>query len=462
MAINLCEMLTPAFQLRQDENFLTIEIRAPYTKITQAEIYFDEDDFRFCSAPYFLRLVLPGRVVENGKETAKYEADTGTFTIEMPKERPGEAFAGLDLLTKLLAPRTSTGGAPGIEVMAEGVVNCDAEQKPWTEDDEAGLVLGARSYGFAGLGTGIVARLRDTIPDLVDIEDPEHTSVQMAREEREKQEREHFSEEHYLADLYEPSALEDVLRAPRRTPSGPVVFTEDEKEKMRNLPRREYLLNSRVRRTLLLGLADILYAYAYDVRITEGEHCVESGWTISKLSATLSWLEEFESAERVVLSCLRRSLCYPLYRSWALALRVLEDATHVLQQGPRHVLRCLLDVHGIFARHDSCYVLNRLYVDHYAAWVQHLRPEVLSELADDLREVRVTKAALDLDLEELEAGAAAAVAEAEAGALSDAVAALGIGSTAPERRRRPSGASSSLDSDDDDGERGASSDSGTD
>ena len=68
-------------------------------------------------------------------------------------------------------------------------------------------------------------------------------------------------------------------------------FTEEEKEKMRSLPRKEYLLDSTSQQQAFLGLVDILYAYAYNHRTTEGENTVESAWTMCKLSATLSWFE---------------------------------------------------------------------------------------------------------------------------------------------------------------------------
>ncbi|EEC09152.1 conserved hypothetical protein [Ixodes scapularis] len=393
-------MLTPAFELRQDNSFLIIEIKAPYSKISDAEIYFHDEDFKFYSKPYYLRLNLPGKVIENGNESAKYETDNGTFVINMPKQYPGEVFTGLDLLTKLLAPNpkpsTST---PLIEV--------------------------------------------EELPDIVDIVDPEHKSVRIAREERLAMEAEHFSDEHYLADLYEPAAVEGILAytAPwsnlasrlgdTNDPAAgdaPFHFTEDEKTKMRNLPRKEYilsatrsyattlrnLLDKQTEASLLLGLVDILFAYAYNVRVTEGDNNVESGWTVSKLSATLSWFEEFWSLEQTVRSCVRRSLVYPLHRHWALSRAVLTDVGQILRLGPRYVLRCLLDVHTMFNKHDSRYVLNDLYVTDYAVWVQSVKPKVLHSLADALKQVKVHKEDVGLDLSELESGALLAVQEASA------------------------------------------------
>jgi protein SHQ1 len=53
-------------------------------------------------------------------------------------------------------------------------------------------------------------------------------------------------------------------------------------------------------RPLLLGLFDILYSYAYDVRTTLGEHNVESAWTVAKISPSLAWLEVRRSPSNVV------------------------------------------------------------------------------------------------------------------------------------------------------------------
>lgn len=210
-------MLTPAFELKQDDSFLTIEIRAPYSKISDAEIYFQDEDFKFYSKPYYLRLNLPGKVIENGNESAKYESDNGTFIINMPKQCPGEVFTGLDLLTRLLAPsqKPST-SAPLIEVLGEGNGPMDSmsedvleapdenfdwqiEQTAWTQADETSLLTGStRKYGFDRQRTGVIARVKAELPDIVDIVDPEHLSVQSAREERLRLEAEHFNEEHYL------------------------------------------------------------------------------------------------------------------------------------------------------------------------------------------------------------------------------------------------------------------------
>lgn len=58
---------------------------------------------------------------------------------------------------------------------------------------------------------------------------------------------------------------------------------------MHLLPKKE-LAEVKDPAAQLLGLIDILFAYAYDFRTNEGESTVESGWTICTLSSTLSYL----------------------------------------------------------------------------------------------------------------------------------------------------------------------------
>lgn len=66
---------------------------------------------------------------------------------------------------------------------------------------------------------------------------------------------------------------------------------ESEKEAMLRLPRKEHLLDPGARSAVYLGLVDLLYAWAYNHRVTLGENCVESAWNVAKISATLSWLD---------------------------------------------------------------------------------------------------------------------------------------------------------------------------
>lgn len=55
-----------------------------------------------------------------------------------------------------------------------------------------------------------------------------------------------------------------------------MTFTDEEKEQMRKFTNRSYVLDKATRYHVWLGLVDIILAYIYDVRTTEGEHNVSA------------------------------------------------------------------------------------------------------------------------------------------------------------------------------------------
>ena len=128
---------------------------------------------------------------------------------------------------------------------------------------------------------------------------------------------------------------------------------------------------------LWLGLADLLFAYCYDLRMTGGEPTVESAHNMSRLSCSLSWLEDFSqqsdrhiSVSDCIKFSLRRSIVYPYLRVWKLARKVLADVAKLLFLGKRAVLKCLLRIRAVFEHTDTHYLLNKLYVDDYCTWMQ--------------------------------------------------------------------------------------------
>jgi protein SHQ1 len=68
-------------------------------------------------------------------------------------------------------------------------------------------------------------------------------------------------------------------------------YDEKELDCLKSLPKRTYLLEREQKLSAFCGLVDILFSYCYDKRINCGEENSESGWTIVKLSSTLSWLD---------------------------------------------------------------------------------------------------------------------------------------------------------------------------
>ncbi|XP_071083005.1 protein SHQ1 homolog [Haliotis cracherodii] len=428
-------MLTPSFELFQDDIFLTIAIKAPFTKVSETEIFIEDSDFKFYSKPYFLRLNLPGNIREDGRETANYDADKGTFTIRAPKQTPGQVFEGLDMLTKLLAPRgDGSAKQPTIEVMGEeSMLPSDAldeeEDIDWSVEQtpfiETSVLADGHKYGFGCLRSGVFKRLQSELCEVVDVRDPDSVAPGQRRSQRKEEEANKFDDDHYLADLYQDDIVQHLLsfRPPwdtlwKQLSKGGkrrdlVTLTEEEKEKMRKLPNKEYLIDSSLLPSVYLGLVDIIFCYMYSYRVTEGEHNVESGWTISKLSATLSWLETFSSLQEMLVTCYRRCLCFPLHRHWSLLETVTEDTCRVLALGRRQVLKCLLDIQTILTDTDQRYILNDLYINDYCVWIQGVRNEKLDSLAAALRKINLRKSDVDLSLEELEAAAHSAMEEQE-------------------------------------------------
>ncbi|NXR35178.1 SHQ1 protein, partial [Zosterops hypoxanthus] len=441
-------MITPAFELTQDPDFLTVKIRVPYARASEFDIYFEGEDFKFYAKPYFLRqvvekgisffifffvcrLTLPGRIVEDGREKASYNTDEGigTFTIQLPKEVPGQYFEGLDMLTSLLAPKKSRSAKPLVEEMAasaelseedEEEFDWEMEQVPYEESTPALQ----HPYGFGNLRAGVFQRLQDELSDVIDIKDPDQTPAEERRRKRLAAEAAKFEPDHYLADFFEDEAIKHLLKykpwwidahkkmtalqgeSHQEHDSPPfVVLSEEEREQMRKFTNKSYLLDKRSRQHVYLGLIDILLAYCYEIRVNEGDKNVESSWNIRKLSATLCWLESFSSIHDVLVSFGRRVLCYPLYRHFELVTSAFNDTVKILQLGKAAVLKCLLDIHKIFMESDPAYILNDLFITDYCIWIQKVKSKKLAALCESLQKATLSKSHMGLELEELEAAA---------------------------------------------------------
>eukprot|EP01100_Stratorugosa_tubuloviscum_P007438 TRINITY_DN309_c4_g1_i3.p1 TRINITY_DN309_c4_g1~~TRINITY_DN309_c4_g1_i3.p1 ORF type:complete len:161 (-),score=68.36 TRINITY_DN309_c4_g1_i3:170-652(-) len=109
-------MITPLFEVEQNDEYVIVKLRVPHLKASKIEFTIDIDTFFFHANPYFLRLVFPGELIENGKEKADYDVSAGIFIAHLPKKQQGLFFTNLDMTTKLLAKRSeSVWQTPGIE-----------------------------------------------------------------------------------------------------------------------------------------------------------------------------------------------------------------------------------------------------------------------------------------------------------------------------------------------------------
>ncbi|XP_078342073.1 protein SHQ1 homolog [Oculina patagonica] len=445
-------MLTPVFELSQDDEFVVVIIKTPYVKIADVDFYINGTEFKFYVKPYFLRLNLPGEIVEDGRESASYDVDKGTFTIKLPKLHPGEPFEDLDLLTTLLAPKKKSPLAvkPLIEVVGSDSKFEDNNQENESDSDDdndddtnfnwefeqqltlshqenTDISLGETKYGFANQKSGIFKGREAELHEISEITDPDSMTLSERREARLAAEDAKFDEEYYLADYFNEDQIQHLLdykppwdaeclqckenlsKDKTEHTCGKeettVNFTDEEKDQLRRLPNKDYLLDDKEELPLFLGLVDIIYAYAYNHRTTEGENTVESPWTISRISSTFSWFESFSSIHDVVISCARRSLSYPLYRHWSLVTAVIQDTKRIFSLGRRQVLKCLLEIHALCREEDPWFLLNELYLTDYCVWIQKVSRKKFSSLTQSLEQVQIHKSDLSWQLEELELAA---------------------------------------------------------
>uniref|UniRef100_A0A8C5R386 Protein SHQ1 homolog n=1 Tax=Leptobrachium leishanense TaxID=445787 RepID=A0A8C5R386_9ANUR len=399
-------MITPAFEITQDATFLTISIKVPYARVSEVDVYVDGDDFKFYMKPYFLRLSLPGRIVEDGRQKATYDADKGVFTICVPKETPEQHFEGLDLLTSLLAPRGTRSCKPLVEEIDSTVdppedeedFDWQIEQTPYEEAPANDLNY---SYGFGNLRSGVFSRLQDELNDIIDLRDPDTTPASDRTQKRLAAEDAKFDPDHYLADLFEDEAIQRLLmyqpwwaKTVKETSSTSpdseekrVAFTESEKDQLRQFTNKSYLLDKKAERVAFLGLIDVLLAYCYEVRATEGER------------------NNYNSVKEVLVSFGRRVLCYPLYRHFGLVTKAIKDSCSLLTLGKAAVLKCLLDIHAIFQENDPAYILNDLYITDYCVWIQKVKSKKLASLLVCVQEAGLSKDDVGFELAELEEAA---------------------------------------------------------
>ncbi|KAF6732315.1 SHQ1-like protein [Oryzias melastigma] len=434
-------MITPAFELSQDPDFLILSARVPYTRTSEFDLFVDGTDLKFAAKPYFLRLTLPGRIVEDGREKATFDIDKGLFTLRIPKETAGEHFQGLQMLTSLLAQKGSRSAKPLVEDLsgAEGSGNAggqeeDEEEFDWQieqevykekSEEELGLL---QKYGFANQRCGVFHRLQEELCEVIDLKNPEGTSA-AERTAGSAASRSlgllllTITCELWWADLFEDDEIKRLLKfrpwwtklrvSPEQEEESAVSFSEEEREQLRRFTNRSYLLDKTSRRQAWLSLVDILLAFCYEVRSTEGEHSVESPWTIRKLSGTLSWLETYSSLQDVLVSFGRRVSCFPLYRHFALVTSAIRDTAKIFQQGKACVLKCLLEIHKVFRENEPAYILNDLYITDYCIWIQGVKSKKVESLATALQKVVLQKKDLELELNELESAAAMVLKEEE-------------------------------------------------
>ncbi|EJU05728.1 SHQ1-domain-containing protein [Dacryopinax primogenitus] len=426
-------MLTPRFTCSQDDDAVIVSLYVPSIRATEVSILVEGTSFTINVNPYFLRINFPSPVVEDDASSALYDPSSGYMTVKLAKAVKGEQFQDLDMLGKLMAPSTSspaTNRKPMIEVldgddeeakkawlMQERDTLLDAEKHNWNlppplPDTPFSTSL-THPYGFLNLHSGYFPRATDTENEVNTYgEDAERLSEGERWEKMRAHEEEKWDPEHYIADFMDDAMIREILA--QDAPffdllHEPITFTDDENLIMIQLPQREFLLTPELNRNLYLTIVPILFSTAYDALTTFSEPTSQSAWTISVLAApfvSLNSLPANCTLLSALVSCYRRALAYPLYRSWALCEGVRREAAQILRKGRRGVgkllfwTRAVLDAGGPYAAYA------RVWVDDYLRWVQmHASDETFLSLADELSALHISKVDIGWPLQELEEAA---------------------------------------------------------
>jgi protein SHQ1 len=63
----------PRFQVRQEDDWIFIEVYVPYVRVSEMEFHVDGVNFSFYCKPYLLKLQFPHEVVDDDRTKAVYD-----------------------------------------------------------------------------------------------------------------------------------------------------------------------------------------------------------------------------------------------------------------------------------------------------------------------------------------------------------------------------------------------------
>lgn len=439
-------MITPYFTVDQNEEFLQILVKVSHARFSaqSIEMVADGDIFVFSLPPYYLRLRLPYAVIDDERANAKFNLTTSSVDIILPKEVKGQVFPDLDLTAKLLARKddlvSKTHIKPLIEELDVHRENVIAEHDKsliesiadegihhgWevAQNYEPELQVDGTSYGFNKSYGQIIGISLASGNDINELSAPESSLAADRIVERLIKENIKFDPEYYAADYIMekyPSPDDDKdytgimnWKSPRtqefmtwyksqqqiphenRDMIMSTSFCENEKERMLQLPRKTYLIDDFYKPQHWLLIITLLFAHQFDLRENEGEHNIESAWTIGKLAPQLACLDSQISVagsttsnliEATILTVSRRSLCYPFHRHFSLTKKAWNDVYYILRSGKRVVLKCLLEVRELFRFHDVYYVYDKIWLEDLCLWVlsDQVTENAVRNLAHDFK-----------------------------------------------------------------------------
>lgn len=423
------QMLTPRFELDQDDEFVYLKIHISNIRFSAAaiEMVINDNVFVFSLPPYYLRLRFPKSLIENEDATSKFDSREECINIRLPKLNKGENFPDLDLGAKLLArlnEPSNTFNDPRIKEkptsliqevdVSNGIINDNENAKQGSTqysqlaqealdyDWEIPQVMpppltdlkAAVKYGFDNQYSEYLTPSVANGNDINELSDPDHLQPDDRIMERLIKENIKFDMEYYANDYITARYLSDendgiksalqficpyakLFHENESKSNVKIEFSQKEQDLMNDLPRKSYLIDDP--RPLYYTVLCILFSYSYEARSFQGETTIESAWTIGKLSPQISCLDsqliqsnnqtEKNMIRIIILTMSRRALDYPLYRHYDLIKKTWMDVYWILRCGKRAVLKELLAARELFRKHDIYYVYCKILMDDLCAWV---------------------------------------------------------------------------------------------
>ena len=395
-------MITPIFFLSQNNECLIIKVRLPYVKISSVDILADGNIFRLFLHPYFLEINLKNELKQNAIKKTVYDHNNFYLTIEIEKKNKDENFENLNLLTSLLNPEKKEKKIlkkPLIEVISETKIKDDEKEEEkiinefdLKEEFKKISLAPHYLYGFNNLYQDIFKERKEELYSLSDL-DPEKTKLKDRFILKEKLENKKFLKEPFENDYEEVEhiispefTIYDNLNKKHKVKKIIIekkkfalknLITDKIYEKFINLKNKNYKLDEISKLKAFYTMTDILLAFLFDWRMTEFEINCESHWNINKISGSLSCFIEFENFNDVFKSFFRRSLIFPLYRSFDLSLRIVQDLKMIFFLGRSFILKFFLELERIFNKNNPKYLLNVLFINDICVFVQQLDEEFL-------------------------------------------------------------------------------------
>lgn len=436
--------ITPKFHISQTTSRLIVTIYVPHVRVSAdtIDIHIDNYDVHFYSHPYLLHLSFRHILIDNPqleKESkAKYDPilNNGTIVLYIWKyveELWNESDLVSLIICKSIQPDLTL--VMGHDKYPENNQYHSILNKGLKEELSDQLKprygFNLQFYNYFSINTK-----ESLAGEMLQLPNPDETPMSERRNLRIQSEFLKWNIQRYLDDFYlfdDPFYIEAMDMIPHWSSIDTLAnsfknITTNESYILKKGLRGSYFTPRETRKLslltsceirqpsvkeiypIILSLVDILYAYAYDHRLTQGDPTCESAWTIMILSMTLSWFEYYSldiSPLNVFQWSIRRVLIYPYIRNYDISIKVVHDVMDILKQGKCCIIRSLLEIHGILENSEYFYMQNKLYIGPYLRWIQSLDEKIMNDFVTSLDKLikqdnPFRKSYLGLGLQEIE------------------------------------------------------------